>query len=199
MSDGDEDGEMERSNVYLPVKEKKIVEERRDMTISEACRETGLIPAARGEAVVEASKKEQLATEQWERTEDGILSVLAYLDNIAGDGGAVTMERVHSEFDAFREERGETIAEQVAEPVTEAVDEYESENREKYEDLLATMGDQLQSGTRVFEGHGKVKRAADLSDQTPAEVIEELKEHNPDVDDRLFTSGLEEDSRGGVR
>lgn len=60
----------------------------------------------------------------------------------------------------------------------------------QYEDLLAEMDTMLQNGERVFETHGKVQNAADLSDQTPQEVIETLKERNPDLDDSKFTSKL---------
>lgn len=187
MSDSVGDGEMERTNVHLPVKEKEVVSQRSDMTVAEACRRTGLLPAARGEDAVEAAVRQEDATEQWERTESGIASVLAYLDNIAGDGGAVTIETVHEEFEAFCDERGEAIAEQFADSVSEVVDEYEQEQSAKFESVMADLDSSLQDGNHVFPAHGQVTEAAERGGMPPEEVIDRLKQRNPDVPEAQFS------------
>lgn len=180
------DEELERSNVNLPVEAKEVVKENRDMSLSEACRRIGVFPAAYGEEVVEATAKREAATEQWEQTEAGIGSVLAYLEAIAGDSRSVSIEVVREEIEAFCDERGETIAEQYEESVSDAVDEYEKKQAAKAESQMEAVEEHLQAEGNVFPELGLIERLALLRDETPEETIDFLREQYPDVPDGQF-------------
>lgn len=106
------DEEMVRSNVYLPEGPKQKVKERDDTTVSESCR-NGLIIAARGEEIVEAERKSEIAREQLTETLSAIDEAIAELEN---DGAnAFTLERVVGELDALRKEREESVERRIRE------------------------------------------------------------------------------------
>lgn len=72
------------------------------------------------------------------------------------------IERVESRLDELREQDGE------------------------YDGVLAMLEADLADGVRVMEGTDKVKRAARIGDCTPAAVIDDLKERNPNTPDVAF-------------
>lgn len=72
------------------------------------------------------------------------------------------IERVESRLDELREQDGE------------------------YDGVLAMLEADLADGVRVMEGTDKVKRAARIGDCTPADVIDDLKERNPNTPDVAF-------------
>lgn len=189
------DSELERTNVMLPEEEKQIVKESGGYgALSSAC-QRGVLAEARGEEYVAADEMRKLARSQWEDTEEGIESVLSALETSASDGGAVTMERVHEEFDAFREERRTAITEPVQDSVSEAVQEHVKEQQEEFESLLVELEDLLRQGNHVFVGHGQVKDAAKLDNSEPEDIIDLLKQRNPEIPDYAFESVAEADRR----
>lgn len=154
-----------------------------------------------GEEFVAAEVKREIATEQWEDTESGIVSVLSYLETIAGDGGAVTIETVYEEFDAFREEREDAIAKRFEEPAVEIRNELEAEQDEAFEEKLEAIENELREGCHVFPEHGMVEDASTLRGIDPEEVIDLLKERNPDIPAQQFEakSGNSTTSSSGLR
>jgi chromosome segregation ATPase len=58
--------------------------------------------------------------------------------------------------------------------------------QEKLDASLVPVEDDLRRGSRVFPDHGAVQRIAREYDITAEDVLERLKERNPDVPDRAF-------------
>lgn len=56
----------------------------------------------------------------------------------------------------------------------------------EYEGFLQALESDLRDGKRVDPGHGKVERAAELGECDPVDVVEALKERNPEVPDMAF-------------
>ena len=57
---------------------------------------------------------------------------------------------------------------------------------ERYEGHLESIETQLRGGTHIFPELPAVQRAAQTSNNTPAEVIAELQERNPEIPDHAF-------------
>ena len=60
------------------------------------------------------------------------------------------------------------------------------EQEGKYDGVLAMLEEDLHSGVRILGGSDKIKRAAELGDCSVDEVIEDLKERNPEVPEKAF-------------
>jgi len=60
------------------------------------------------------------------------------------------------------------------------------EERDTYENGLADLEDILDDGKNVDPGHGKVEKVANKYGRTPEQVIEDLKDRNPDLPDDRF-------------
>lgn len=56
----------------------------------------------------------------------------------------------------------------------------------EFEGFLQAIESDLHEGYRVDPNHGKVERAAEIGDCKPSDVIEALKERNPEVPDEAF-------------
>lgn len=56
----------------------------------------------------------------------------------------------------------------------------------EYDGVIAMLEEDLRDGARVMPGTDKVKRAAKIGDCEPEDVIEDLKERNPNVPDKAF-------------
>lgn len=56
----------------------------------------------------------------------------------------------------------------------------------EYDGFLQSMESDLRDGMRFDIGHGKVEDAAETGDCSREQVIQDLKERNPDVPDRAF-------------
>ena len=67
------------------------------------------------------------------------------------------IERIEQRLDSLREQEGQ------------------------YDGVLAMLEEDLHDGMRIVGGSNKIKRAAQLGDCSVDEVIEDLKERNPDV------------------
>lgn len=65
----------------------------------------------------------------------------------------------------------------------------------KFDELYGELETDLSNGYSVFPEHGKVKRAADVSDYTPSEIVDMLREDNPELPDHQFE---EQSESGGV-
>lgn len=57
---------------------------------------------------------------------------------------------------------------------------------ERFETALNELESQLREGMNVFPSHGLVQEVADAGSKTPEEVIELLKERNPEIPDHAF-------------
>lgn len=64
------------------------------------------------------------------------------------------------------------------------------DDEQKYTGHLESLESDIYEGFRVDKGHGGVVRASNVIDCEPEEVIEDLKERNPEIPDRAFESGL---------
>ena len=58
-------------------------------------------------------------------------------------------------------------------------------------DDLERLSEDLENGAHVFVGHGEVKEVARRHDMAQVEIIERLKEMNPDIPDKQFRDGYE--------
>jgi len=56
----------------------------------------------------------------------------------------------------------------------------------EYDGFIQAIESDLHDGKRVFVNHGKVERAAELGDCDESDVIEALKERNPDLPEGAF-------------
>lgn len=56
----------------------------------------------------------------------------------------------------------------------------------EYEGFLQSIEEDLHEGVRFDPQNGKIERASELGECDPADVIETLKERNPDVPDQAF-------------
>lgn len=110
-------------------------------------------------------------------------------------------ERLQERLNQLREDRDDLRAEKrqietdIEEKETEIarVEERLSglERREdRYEGNLEMLEETLRQGGRVFEDHGQVIKAAKTGGKEPEDVIQELRERNPDIPDHAFVSKL---------
>ena len=65
------------------------------------------------------------------------------------------------------------------------LDELQEQDGE-FDGALELLESQLEEGSRVFVGHGQVEQAAELGKCTQEEVIQTLKQRNPDLPDEAF-------------
>ena len=72
------------------------------------------------------------------------------------------IERVEQRLDALREQDGE------------------------YDGVLAMLEEELHDGVRILGGGDKIKKAARIGDCTTDDVIDDLKERNPDVPKKAY-------------
>lgn len=56
----------------------------------------------------------------------------------------------------------------------------------EYDGFLKSIETDLHDGMRFDPQHGKVEDAAEIGETTPVDVIQDLKERNPDVPDKAF-------------
>lgn len=56
----------------------------------------------------------------------------------------------------------------------------------EYDGFIQALESDLHSGKRVFVNHGKVERAAELGECDPSDVVETLKERNPELPEGAF-------------
>lgn len=135
---------------------------------------------ARGQTVEQAERENEI---RLETALDASERMLARADECDGviDGMAEKLRRdaidqIHA---VARENR-----EQMADAQAEVEDAIETE----YETLMNELEQMLEDGQWVFESHGTVKDAAKTKGVgfTPADVIAELKERKPDIDESKF-------------
>jgi len=65
--------------------------------------------------------------------------------------------------------------------------------RDKYDGMLEMLEHEIYSGENIFAEHAAVKRAARTSNLDPEEVIEELKERNPEIPEYAFVPKMHAD------
>lgn len=69
----------------------------------------------------------------------------------------------------------------------------------EYEGALRMISDTMQEeGMRVDPGHGMIQSAAEAGDCTPEDVVDDLKDRNPDLSDDMFCYEEPPVSRGGI-
>lgn len=64
--------------------------------------------------------------------------------------------------------------------------EERADDEDEYDALLEDLEACIHNGERIFPEHGTVQEAAEVSGQTPAEVIDEVQTQNPEVPDKAF-------------
>lgn len=99
-------------------------------------------------------------------------------------------DRLEDKLEAIQEELGEVRERE--EEIQEEIREYEQETTE-YERLIAELEALLHDGQSVFPSHGKVKTAASVSGVPVTDVIEDLKDRNPELPGTRFEKGSESD------
>ena len=127
--------------------------------MSQRLRET-LEAIAHGTEVAEETRlTDRLQTLREERR-----SLRQQRDNVENDLDEVNrkIERVEQRLDSLREQDGQ------------------------YDGVLAMLEEDLHSGVRILGGSDKIKRAAELGDCSVDEVIDDLKERNPEVPEKAF-------------
>ena len=88
-----------------------------------------------------------------------------------------------SKISKWQEERDEL--DRKIERIETRLDELRDQEGE-YDGVLAMLEADLQDGVRIMEGTDKVKRAAQIGDCEPSDVIQDLKDRNPDIPDEAF-------------
>lgn len=104
------------------------------------------------------------------------------------------LERLRDEFQARlerekdRRDEAESKIKAIKTRIAQVKDELDQlEDRQSaYEEYLIELERVIRGGGRVFPGHGKVAKAAGVGGHDPEDVIQELKERNPDIPGRAF-------------
>lgn len=149
--------------------------------VSEAVR-TGLKLAAYGEEVAEAEAKNDVAREQWEATDAAIDDLLAEFENRK----ALTSEEVTDALATLRESRAEAVDCRMQERVQQAQTAVEARQEDELADALADLDAMVQSGEHVWTGHARVQELASEFQMPPEQIIDRLRERNPDVPAEQF-------------
>lgn len=141
----------------------------------------------------------QTVKEVKDKLEHGEMSeeLRARLDEIAHGADVSEENRLMDHLQTLREDRRELRREreQIEEDIEEKnrnierietrLDELRDQEGE-YDGVLAMLEADLQDGVRIMEGTDKVKRAAQIGDCEPSDVIQDLKDRNPDIPDEAF-------------
>jgi len=166
MSDDGED--MEQINVKVPARTKELAKQRLEHGgITRVVRES-LTRVAHGE---EASEKERVK-DHLEELRDERRELKNERNQIDDklDELDVKIERAEDRLDELRDKEGEYEG---------ALQMIES----------AIRGEDRERPMNVFVGHGQVEHAAELANCSQEDVIEDLKERNPNLPDSRFTKG----------
>lgn len=158
-------------------------------SISEAGR-TGLKLAVYGEEVVAAEAKNEVDREQCEATEAAINERIAAFEQ--RDAGAFTRQEVVDAFESLRDERVTAVNQRIQERQQQSQTAVETRQEEELHDVLATLEMETvrhPSGRRVFPDFPSVRDVASEFGVSPDEIIETLRERNPDVPSHAFKAG----------
>lgn len=124
------------------------------------------------------------------------------LQRVAHGEEATERERIKSQLAELREKREGLTSERnrindklddIERRIERAEDQLDSirDKQGEYEGALQVIEQQMaEEGHHVFEGHGQIKDAAEMADCEPADVIEDLKERNPDLPPEQFKQKL---------
>jgi len=119
------------------------------------------------------------------------------VDRIAHGTDVAEEQRLTDQLESLREERREKRQErdnierdlEELEREIERVERRLSELRDQegeYDGVLAMLEEDLHDGVRIIGGGEKIKKAARIGDCTTDDVIDDLKERNPDVPDKAY-------------
>ena len=162
MSDSEED--TERVTAEVPKRDKEIAKAKLDHGgISREIRKT-ITRIAHGAEISERERlKEDMETWRTKRREK--VHKKQSLENEI-DELDVKIERAENQLDELRDKQGE------------------------YEGALQMIEDDMhEHEMRVWEGHGKVEQAASLGDCAVEDVINDLRDRNPDLPETQFSKG----------
>lgn len=121
----------------------------------------------------------------------------ATLDRIAHGADVAEETRLTDRLQTLREDRRklrrdrEEIEEQIEEVnrdierVEARLDELREQDGE-YDGVLSMLEEDLHAGQRILGGSDKIKRAAKIGGCSVDDVIDDLRERNPDVPDKAF-------------
>lgn len=148
---------------------------------------------------VNFNAKSETLQEAKAKLEHGELSeeLRATLDRIAHGADVAEEKRLTDRLETLRESRRElrqereNIERQLEETnrnierVERRLEQLREQNGE-YDGVLAMLEEDLQSGVRILSGSPKVERAASIGDCTPSDVIQDLRDRNPDTPQIAF-------------
>ncbi|MFC6826521.1 hypothetical protein [Halopelagius fulvigenes] len=183
----DNESDRERTNVYLDVESKEIVRDKLPNTsVAAECRR-GVNAAAYGKKVVEADEKNDLARSQLDSSLSEIEDTIEWFEEASEEEGAdaFSAETVVERLEVLRASINDNVEQQIRDREKAAKDG-PSQANEKLEEHLTALDSLLQDGTHVFPEHGRIRDAAKVSGMRPEDVIELLKERNPEIPDRKF-------------
>lgn len=158
-----------------------------------------------------ALKIDKDAKEKLKERRHGLLSeVVREAVNREAFGGEISERRkIEQRLEELRDERGEikekrARLENQLNEVERKIERAEAElgqlrdRQSEYEGQLSAIESLLHEDrdTCVWVSHPRVEEAAELVDKSPAEVIDELRERNPELSDEKFERGV---GRGGRR
>lgn len=160
MSDRADDGEYEQVNVKVPKRTKELAKKQLEHGgISRVIREA-LEREAHGERTTERARvKDHLNDFREERR-----SKKSKRDRLNDDLDEldVKIDRAEQRLDELDDREGQ------------------------YEGVLTALDEHLAEGGHVFPDHGMVERAAEVGGCAPQDVIDDLRDRNPDLPDERF-------------
>lgn len=160
-----------------------------DTPVSDLIR-TGLKMGVYGEEVVAAEAKNEVDREQCEATEAGINKLISAFEQ--RDAKAFTRTEVVDALESLRDERVTAVDQRIQERQQQSQTAVETRQEEELDDALATLEMETvrhPNGRRVFPDYPPVRDVASEFGVTPNEIIETLRERNPDVPSHAFKAG----------
>lgn len=141
---------------------------------------------AYGQDFVAAEVLDEYAFEQLESMRRALIPVKQQFHNLPS---------VIEELETFERELIHDVARNVYEREQQVRSEYEEEREETFEEQLAEIEGNLHDGMHIWPAHGDVEELAEIRGTEPAEIIELLKQRNPDVPEYAFKEARKADYR----
>ncbi len=143
-------------------------------------------------------------------TEYGVVSeAVREVYRLLAEGADLDAVRLEMKLNMVRRDR-KRVEEQIADlrseldhlgsredELKERVEQY-TDREDEYERLMSELDEELTNGYAVFTDHGKVQKAAQASDKTPSEIMDALRERNPNVPEPLFEDATESETTPGT-
>jgi len=138
-----------------------------------------------GEPYVTADTKNELTDTHLDTVQSARASYRQQIEQCSVNGMIRVEDALAAEAESFIPAL-HALARERHERESDAMGEYEQKQTEKVEEAWAELDAEVQAGCRLFPGHGKVRNIVNLTRKTPEEVIEEVRERNPDASASQF-------------